>query len=303
MHTDAIHPFGEHPHWSESYYFNFYDRTKDVCGFMRIGLKPNLSLKEMFCYFMMPDGSLVGLRESAPFDGPGLSAKGLKFDMLEPERLWRVSFAGGMEKTTDRKAKKSHVELDLQFTALNEIFDYRSCVSGRPEQISRTVASEHLEQFGTLKGRLSTGLDDFEIDALGERDHSWGVRDWTAPKGWTWLTCQFSESHAFNLTKLVMDEGVVDAGFVFQDGKNAPITKADLNVNMDFGKNPMSFDMTLQTGDGGSHRVFGSVLKRTMLQFKSPDGSAVSSMNETLSRYNTAGKNGYGIAEFLSKVE
>ncbi|MDQ1372612.1 MAG: hypothetical protein QG582_1530, partial [Candidatus Thermoplasmatota archaeon] len=79
--------------------------------------------------------------------------------------------------------------------------------------------------------------------------------------------------------------------------------KADLNVNMDFGKNPMSFDMTLHDRDGGAHRVFGSVMKRVVLQFKSHDGGLVSSMNETLSRYNTAGKTGYGIAEFLSRTE
>ncbi len=303
MHTDAVHPFGEHTDWNESFYFNFYDRANDVCGFMRIGLKPNLSIKEMFCFFMMPDGSVVGLRETVPFDGPGLAAKGLKFEMLEPERLWRLCFTGGMERTTDRKAKKSHVELDLRFEALNDVFDYRSCVSGRSEEVSSKVASEHLEQVGRLRGRLSTGLDDFEIDALGERDHSWGVREWTAPKGWTWLTCQFSESHAINLTKLVVEGDVVDAGFIFLDGKNIPIVKADLNVNMDFGKNPMSFDMTLHDRDGGAHRVFGSVMKRVVLQFKSHDGDLVSSMNETLSRYNTAGKTGYGIAEFLSRTE
>lgn len=303
MHTDIVHPFGEHALWSESFYFSFYDRAKDVCGFMRIGLRPNASLKEMLCYFMMPDGSVVGLKDAIPFDGTGLAAKGLRFDMLEPERLWRVSFTGGMERTTERKAKKSHVELDLRFEALNDIFDYRSCVSGTSEEMSRSVGSEHLEQVGRLRGRLSTGLDDFEIDALGERDHSWGVRDWTAPKGWTWLTCQFSESHALNLTKLVVEEGVVDAGFVFQDGRNTPVVGADLKVNKDFGNNPMSFDMTLRDAEGGSHRVFGSVMKRVPLQFKSHKGDAVSSMNETLSRYNMAGKNGYGIAEFLNRVE
>lgn len=303
MRSDAIHPFGNNPHWSESHYLSFYDRTRDVCGFMRVDLKPNRSLKEMFCYFMMPDGSLVGLKDSTPFDGPRLAAKGLRFEVLEPDRLWRTSFTGGMERTTERKAKKSHVELDLRFEALNDVFDYRSCRTERQEQSDGEIMSERLQQFGTVKGRLSTGLDDFELDALGVQERSWGARDRTVPKGWTCLTSQFSESHAFSLTRRATESGVTDEGFVFQDGKNIPVSKADLNVNMDFGKNPMSFDMTLHDHDGGAHRVFGSVLKRTILQFKSPDANVVSSVNETLSRYNTAGKNGYGIAEFLSKVE
>lgn len=303
MHTDGIHAFGEHPQWSESFYFNFYDRAKDLCGFMRIGLKPNISAKEMFCYFMMPDGSVVGLMETVLFDAPTLNAKGLRFDMLEPEKRWRVTFLGGMERTTERKARKSHVELDLQFDALNEVFDYRSCVSERGEQLSRRVAAEHLEQVGRLKGRLSTGLDEFEIDGLGERDHSWGVRDWGAPKAWTWLTCQFSESHALNLTRLVMDEGTVDAGFVFEGGRNIPVVRADFNVNMDFGKNPMSFDMMLHDSEGNDHKVFGSVVKRVGVHFKSAGGSSAATMNETLARYTLKGKNGYGIAEFLSRSD
>lgn len=303
MHSDTTHEPGRHLHWSEEFYFNLYDRARNVCGFMRIGLRPSQSLKEMVCHFMMPDGSVVGLREVVPLDRPDLFAKGLRLEMMEPERTWDLKFAGGMERTTERKAKKSHVEFDLRFEALNDMFDYRSCVSARDEEPPGTIAFEHLEQFGRLKGVLSTGLDDFKIDALGERSHSWGVRDWAATRGWAWLTCQFSESHALNLTRLVTDEGVIDAGFVFLDGKNIAVLGADLNINKDFAKNPMSFDMTLRDGEGGSHKVFGSVLKRMILQNKSPDGNTTSYMNETLTRYNTSGKNGYGVAEFLTGTE
>lgn len=298
-----MHPIGEHPHWSESFYFNFYDRTKDLCGFMRIGLKPNLRMKEMFCFFMMPDGSVVGIMDSAPFDGPTIQAKGLRFDVLERDKRWAMSFRGGMERTTERKARKSHVEFDLQFEALNDVFDYRECVSKEGEHASRHVASEHLEQVGKVGGRLSTGLDDFEIKGLGERDHSWGARDWAAPKGWTWLTCQFSESHALNLTKLVTEDGPVDAGFVFIDGRNYPVARADFNVNADFSKNIKSFDMTLHDAEGGMHKVFGSVMKKVDLHHKAPDGRSLAIMNETLARYTLAGKNGYGIAEFLQRTE
>ncbi len=303
MHADLVHPFGTHRHWSESFYFNFYDRAKDLCGFMRVGLKPNLGLKEVFCYFMMPDGSVVGLKDSVPFDGPTIRAKGLGFEPLEPERSWRLSFSGGMERTTERKARKSHVEFDLRFDALNRPFDYRECVSAHGERASREVASEHMEQVGKVTGRLSTGLDDFDVNALGERNHSWGARDWGAPKGWTWLTCQFSESHAFNLTKLVTEDGTVDAGFVFVDGRNIPVVGADLNVNADFSRNIKSFDVTLRDSEGGSHKVFGSVVRKVDLHHLSPEGKALATMNETLARYTIAGKIGFGIAEFLQRTE
>lgn len=270
---------------------------------MRIGLKRNMAAKEMFCYFMMPDGSVVGLKEHVPFDAPTLEAKGLRFEPVEPGKRWRMSFSGGMERTIARKARKSHVEFDLSFDGLNDMFDYRSCVSKDGERLSNAVASEHFEQVGRVTGSVSTGLDDFRIEALGERDHSWGVRDWMAPKGWTWLTCQFSESHAFNLTRLVMDGGSVDAGFVFIGGRNIPVAKADLNVNADFHRNIKSFDLTLHDSEGGNHRVFGSVVRKVDVHHRSQDGTSMATMSETLARYTVAGKIGYGIAEFLNRTD
>ena len=274
-----------------------------MCGFMNIDLKPNMSVKEMSCYFMMPDGSVVGLSDSIPFDRPTLEAKGLRFEMFEPEKRWMIGFVGGMERTTERKMKKSHVELELEFTALSEVFDYGSRVSGQGERVPGRADSENLTQVGRLKGRLYTGLDEFKIDALGDRNHSWGVTDWTIPKSWTRLSCQFSESHALNLTRLVMDEGTTDAGFVFLDGRNIPVGMVELNVNMDFDRNPKSFDMTLHDDEGNAHKVFGSTMKRVGVHFKSHDGRSMVTMNETLTRYTIAGKNGYGIAGFLSKTD
>ena len=298
-----IHAFGKHIHWSESLYFSFYDRAKDLCGFMMIELKPNMSVKEMFCYLLMPDGSMVSLREPVPFDRPTLDAKGLRFDIIEPEKRWGVSFVGGMERSIERKTKKSHVEVELQFDALNEVFDHRVRVSAEGGKMPAGKASGHVEQVGRFTGRISSGLDDFTIDTSGERSHSWGVRDWGASKGWTRLTCQFSESHALGLTRTVTDEGPTDSGFVFMDGRNVPVAAADLNVNVDFDKNPKSFDMTIHDELGGDHKVFGSVIKRVGVHFKSLDGNTMTVMNEALTRYTIAGKNGYGIAEFLSRTE
>lgn len=73
--------------------------------------------------------------------------------------------------------------------------------------------------------------------------------------------------------------------------------------NIDFDKNPKSFGMTLHDVDGDAHKVFGSVMKRVGVHVKPPEGSSVTSMNETLTRYTIAGKNGHGIAEFLSRAK
>lgn len=302
METDIVHEFGKDPEWSESFYFSFYDRQKDINGVMRIGLMPNLKEKDWLCFFFMPDGAVVGIRESIPFDNAELRAKGLRFEKVVPDRTWRLRFSGKLPRGSTRgAAKQTQVELDLEFRGLHEVFDYRRCVTPETEAIARSVASEHVEQFGRLKGRLGMGLEDYEIDALGERDHSWGVRRWTTPRMWIWLTCQLSEDYAFNLTKLATDGAEIDAGFVFRDGMNVPLRRADIKTSFDFEGGPKAFDLTLYDAEGEVTKAGGSVQRGTKLEFHSVDRKVTSIMHETLTKYTIGGKIGYGIAEYLSR--
>lgn len=298
MDSDRIHDFGTHPEWNESFYFNLYDREKDICGYMRIGLRPNRREKSMFCFFMMPDGSLVGMKDALPYDNAQLAAKGLRFDLLKQEERWRLTFDGTMPKLGGRIEKQTHVEFSLDFEAINDIFDYRSCLSSEAQRMSQDVASEHFEQFGRVKGKLMMGLDEWQISALGGRDHSWGVRDWTAPKMWTWLTCQFSEESAFNITRLVMPSGVVEGGFLYEDGGNTPINRTDLKADFMADGSPRSFELKLTGKKGEATRVTAIVMKKAQMPFQGQDGKT-STLHETLARYTMEGQTGYGIAEFL----
>jgi hypothetical protein len=298
MDTDIIHEFGDHAEWNESFYFNFYDRSKDVCGFMRIGLKPNKNEKSVFCFFMLPDGSIVGLKGGLPYTGPDLTVNGLTFTRIEPEKRWKLTFDGLMAKMANPPAPVK-ASFSLDFTALNDIFDYRACVSGHKEEISKSVASEHLEQFGRVKGVLKVEDKEYTIDGLGERDHSWGIREWTAPKMWIWLTCQFSETAALNVTKLAVEQGEVDAGFIHLDGKSMPLDAAHIDTTFAPGGGPVSFKMKLKDMSGKSHTVEAEIIKQAVLPFEGPDKKSLAIMYETLARYRMDGKVGYGIAEYL----
>ncbi|NYT03968.1 MAG: hypothetical protein GKC00_04580 [Candidatus Methanofastidiosa archaeon] len=297
MDTDIIHEKKDHVEWNESFYFSFYDKANDICAFMRIGLKPNKPLKNMFCFFMLPDGSYIGLKEDDKYDSDTLSAKNLTFKKIQPEKEWNLTFDG---KLLDFSSKKPvDVSFNFDFESLNDIFDYRDCVSGFKEKISQSVASEHLEQFGKATGDLKIAEKKYRISGLGERDHSWGIRDWNAPKMWIWLTCQFSEEVALNVTKLVVSEGEVDAGFVHIGGENLPIMKATINTNYNQDGSPNSFKMELMDKKGDLHKVDAKIIKNVKLPFTSGDGKKLSIMHETLTEYEMNGKTGYGIAEYL----
>jgi len=297
--TDIVHEFGDHPDWNESYYFNFYDRQRDICGFMRIGLKPNRDEKSMFFFLMMPDGSQVGTRAAEPFKDSEFRANGLRYEKVSPERKWNIEFEGDIARFRGDSREKAHVKMILAFEALHPIFNYRDCVTEEKAEMSKVAASEHTEQYGRLTGSLEFDGDEYEIDALGERDHSWGVRDWVAPTMWVWLTAQFSERVAMNLTKLFVEDGVVDAGYLHMDGRNLPIVKVAVETEYASDGGPKRLMMTLHDKRGGAHEMSADIVKTVRLPFTGPEGYGLAVMYETLARYEFGGMTGYGIAEYL----
>jgi len=303
MDSDVVHEFGSHPEWNESFYFNFYDKKNDIFSFMRLGLKPNMNDKTAFCFFLMPDASTLGWMGRKPFQSTELEVESLRFEKRIPEKKWHLAFSGRMEERGGDIAGSEDVSLDAEFECLNEIFDYRQCVSGIEERISQQIASEHLEQFGRARGKLMIGASEYVLDGLGERDHSWGVRDWSAPKMWTWLTCQFSETSALNVTKLVMDAGEVDAGFIHIDGVNVPLVKIKIHTEWDANGGPRRLDLVAEDKRGTAHKLQAMVMRKTVVPFAGRDDGTLSLLHEPLAEYHMGPKVGYGVAEYLVRIQ
>jgi hypothetical protein len=299
--SDAIHRFGNHIDWNESFYFNFYDIKNDICGFMRIGLRPNHNEKTMFCYFLMPDGSIVGSRDSEPLKDLELSVRGLRYKMTIPEKRWTLGLSSMMSKTSGPSIGRHKVSFALEFESINKMFDYRECASGSKENILGMAVAEHVEQFGRVKGSLVVGDKEYNIEGLGERDHSWGVRDWVAPTMWIWLSCECSDKYAFNLTKLIVEEGVVDAGFIHKNDMNIPIVRSNIETTYDPDGDPLQLRMTLFDKDGRAYGVSAEVMRNAKIPFTGGDGTVTSIMHEGLARYTIDRKIGYGIVEFLTR--
>jgi hypothetical protein len=303
MNTDTLHEFGKEQDWNESFYFSFYDKANDILSFMRIGLKPNRKLKDIFCFFIMPDGSLVGKKEEVAFDSLTIAARGLSFLNLAPEKRWQLLFAGNLLKMGGSAKTPTNAHFDLIFETLNPIFNYRECVSSEKERISKTVASEHLEQFGKITGHLLLEGKEYKIYGLGERDHSWGVREWNAPKMWAWLNCQFNEGCALNVTKLVMGDVEIDAGYFYNGITNKPLIKAKIDTVFSKDGSPERLKMLLTDKDGEDYSIKAEAVKKAVLPFQSPDHKSISLLHETLGKYRMGDLTGYGILEYLIRKD
>lgn len=231
---ENLHPVGSEKHWQESWYFNWGDLRHNLLGVTRIGFRFAANEIDGLVFtirngrpeFAYPALNVAPMRpweQYSPADGIGV--RRLRFRMLEPLKHWRLELSG-----------KDSFELEWQ--AFTPAYDYAASVGEGPPEI----ASAHFEQSGRVLGRTHLRGKTLDINGYGQRDKSWGVRDWANIVGWTWISAQFGEDYSFNawfaprplgpakrFGKRPVDESrPYQAGFVFADGVNHPIERIEI---------------------------------------------------------------------------
>lgn len=163
-------------HWRESHFFMFYDEAQDLAGFSTMGFRPNEGLCDAG-FLLFRRGRLAYLypKRDEAFIGPWdhWTLGNLRYEMVEPLAGWRVTLQG------DKRARA-----DLSFHGVSPAYDYRD----NAQTLPAAVADVHYEQAGRVRGTVTLRGQSIPVDAVGHRDHSWGVRDWAGPANWKWIT-------------------------------------------------------------------------------------------------------------------
>ncbi|MFW9960498.1 MAG: hypothetical protein ACFFDV_05735 [Candidatus Thorarchaeota archaeon] len=174
---EYAHEADENPDWRESYYFNWADLDSGVSGFSTIGLLPNKKKREFVfalfydqereVHFKEPSGSFPDDFTESMTDGV------LSYKLIEPLREWRIVYRG------------KNLQADITWPARFSAYDF-GIGSG-------TSWVGHFEQSGAPHGeiRFSDGRV-VRIQGLGERDKSWGARNWHI-ESWFALHAQFDD--------------------------------------------------------------------------------------------------------------
>ncbi|MCC6215046.1 MAG: hypothetical protein IT376_09270 [Polyangiaceae bacterium] len=227
---DARHEPGPERRWQESWYFNFSDPRSGLFGLLRTGLRPNegradalvLTVLDGRPHYVYPG---VGCRYT-----PGRSddvARGLRVGRLdlravEPLARWQLTLRG-------------EDALDLDFRCVAPPYDYPGRGAGA-EGFASSMAARHFEQVGHVSGWLRLHGRTFELDGYGQRDKSWGVRDWTTLAGWDWVSAHFGPELALNVLEVREGAGSHAAGFVWVDGRVEAVRAHRLR--WDWGRRP-----------------------------------------------------------------
>lgn len=213
---EHAHTPSDRKDWRESYYFNWVDLGSGISGFSTIGLLPNVSKREFVFAMFYDDRREVYFREHA---GPvsndfeaSLSDGVLSYRIVEPLKEWRISYEG--------KELRAEIVWPGRFPA----YDFGSG--------SGTSWAGHFEQSGAPHGEVQ--LADGRVinfNGLGERDKSWGARDWHI-ESWYALHAQFEDLSIGLRDDKVGGESHASGGISTADGHIA-IDSVDLETTTD----------------------------------------------------------------------
>ncbi|MFW9908678.1 MAG: hypothetical protein ACFFEF_08885 [Candidatus Thorarchaeota archaeon] len=236
---DFLHEPNERPDFRESYYFNWVDLGSGVSGFTTIGLLPNAKKREFVftlfygkdlreAYWKEPGGEVPKDLDEALTDGS------LSYELIKPMNDWKISY----------QSKKMSAE--ILWSGRFPCYDF-----GRG---SGTSWVGHFEQSGKVKGKvtLSDGRQ-FTINGLGERDKSWGSRDWHI-ESWYALHAQFDTISIGLRRDYVNGEYHASGGISRKDG-HIPITKVDLDTEFLEDRMPHAAETKVYGEDGSCYTL------------------------------------------------
>jgi hypothetical protein len=209
---EATHPPGPEPFWQESYYLDFAAADGSIGGYVRIGRYPNLGpdgagVIWYWACVVGPDRSLVTVIDNAvPFpnayDSLELRTDGLWADHhvetpLDHFSLGLEAFGVALDDPADTYRGMRGVRTPLGF-------DLEWETDGIPFRWPQGL--DRYEIPCRVHGEILVGDERIEFEGPGQRDHSWGERDWWV-RGWCWTAFRFDDGTRLHAVTTLPSEG------------------------------------------------------------------------------------------------
>ncbi len=284
---DFLHPAGERPDWRESYYFNFVDLSAGVSGFTTIGLLPNAKRREFVfvlfyddtqqAHFLEPDGVLPTSLSECLSDGY------LSYRPIQPLGEWQIYF------------NRHGLSADLVWRARLPPHDF-----GRG---SGTSWSGHFEQSCRVIGSIS--LPDgrsIKVNGLGQRDKSWGSRDWHI-EGWFALHAQF-DTYSIGLRRDVVRGSAHSSGGITSKDEDVDVVQVDVETTFTEtpSRVPVRAVTVIRADNGDVYTLDSSLLsKNTVFRFSRqfPGGTTELFEGMAVHKCRETGETATGLLEWL----
>ena len=174
-----------HPHWRESYFFDIHrpDARGDVV-FFTMASYPGRGGLDSIQMGKVDGQSILGRVERPYGDDPHTtSLPGARVEVVRPWEEIRL-YAD--------PADGAAIGLDVTFRARTKPYGLRRGTMRAGDDV--VWDQSHILQSGIYTGTYSVDGTSYDIDGwVGQRDHSWGIRDHGRCPLWLWFQLQFDD--------------------------------------------------------------------------------------------------------------
>jgi hypothetical protein len=291
---EGRHPAGQEPLWGESWYFDFASGTGDFGGYVRLGLYPNLGVAWYWACLVGSGRPLVAVRDHEVAlpraQSLEVRAEGLwsAITCETANEHWSIgleAFGVAMDDPADayrgERGDRVPLGLDLEWEEAAPVFDY--------------PGPTRYEQACTVHGEVLVGDERLAVDGFGQRDHSWGVRDWWAFP-WCWSSGRLEDGTSFHGVRGGPEDGwQFEIGYVIPSGgPTEVVSKVTVNTILGAEGLPESASIGL-----GELSLAVTPLAHAPLLLESPD-QRHSRFPRSLCRFDAVdGRSGVGWVEWL----
>lgn len=295
---ESPHTPGPELLWNESWYFDFARADGSLGGYVRLGLYPNLGLAWYWGCLVGEGRPLVTVIDhEVPLPGTGLEVRteGLwaAHNLETPLEHWSLgceAFGVGVDDPTevygDLRGDRVPFGLDLEWETVGGAYPYPGV--------------DRYEVPCRVTGEVLVGQERIEIDGPGQRDHSWGLRDWWS-YGWSWSSAALDDGTRTHATHVTLDDQTLyDTAYVQAPGGRPEGTNVRSRTEV-LGAGGLPTEGHLALGPAEGDDLVGMAIEPVAfapVHLVAPDGRR-SRFPRALCRYTTGdGRRGVGWTEW-----
>ena len=314
---EGLHRPSADINFNESVYTNGFDPANRIGGWMRLGNRVHEGYAELSVCFYLPDGRVACQFQRPRIDSNDrFAAGGMAYQVNEPLQAVAMNYRGEIFVLDDpnllRDPKRLYAEvhpqpceIEFEQTGLSTIHGGEPATAEQETMYGRDFSLGHFYQHMRTLGTIRIGDDEWKIDGLGWRDHSWGPRYWTNINYYRLFIANFGEDRGITVLKITDTNGVTRrTGVIHVDGQLEDIIDIDLLTEWTVAKDPRSMRLMLRTANR-SVSLEGEVLTLAPLRNrrKVGDQMLLTRIAEGFTEWRWDDRTGLGVSEYIERIE
>ena len=236
------------PLWSESWYADFADAAQGLGGWFRLGLLANQRTAWVHALLCGPDMPTVAVDAQVPLPADPWLVSTDTFEIGHsasvPLQAYRVDIRARAQAYPDPSALlRGEPGAPVEMT-MNLVW----ATDGTPYKYRLTT---RYEIPCAVSGTVTIGDASYRVDSVpGQRDHSWGVRDWWS-MDWIWSALHLDDgSHLHGVNIRIPGAPAFSIGYVQRAGGDiTELQTVASRESFDANGLPLNATLTLDPGD------------------------------------------------------